>query len=72
MKTRNLFRVPFHELYRTYVGYEQPADEFLRHEEATVIKNAVLAAAKAVRAERKSELAVSSRIPSPSNAHVSG
>ena len=57
-----------------YVGYEQLADEeFLRaYEEATVIKNTVLAAAKALRAEMKSELAVSSRIPSPSNAHVIG
>ena len=34
-------------------------------------KNGVLAAAKALRAERKSELAVGSRIPSPSNPRVS-
>ena len=72
LKTRNLFRVPFIERYRTYVGYEQLADkECLRaYEEATAIKNAVLAAAKALRAVRKSELDVSSRNPSPSNAHM--
>ena len=70
LKTGELFCVSFHEPYRTYVGYEQLADEdFLRaYEEATVIKNAVLTSAKALTAERKSEIPVSSRIPSPSNA----
>ena len=72
LKTRKQPRVPFHEQCRTYVGYEQMANEELlrAYEEAMVVKNAVLAAAKALRAEKENERAMSSRIPSPSNAHV--